>query len=104
MCDGGTQAGQEVPLALLVVSPLDEHRLQTAAQQIGAWWNKEQTNRAAAARGEELPDPLLTTLQKKYCQSSLSEVSFATKTSSKCLHHHLSLWMAEPHKHLQACH
>lgn len=33
--DGGSQAGQEVPLALLAVLPLDEHRLDASAQQVG---------------------------------------------------------------------
>lgn len=40
MRDSSSQAGQEVPLVLLVVSPLDEHRLYASAQQVGAWTNK----------------------------------------------------------------
>lgn len=35
--DRGSQAGQEVSLANLVVLPLDEHRLDASTQQISAW-------------------------------------------------------------------
>lgn len=35
--DRGSQTGQEVSLALLVVLPLDEHRLDASTQQISAW-------------------------------------------------------------------
>lgn len=37
VCDGPTQTGQEVLLALLVVSPLDKNGLQASAQQTGTW-------------------------------------------------------------------
>lgn len=40
MRDGSSQSGQEVPLALLVVFPLDEHRLYASTQQVGAWTNE----------------------------------------------------------------
>lgn len=42
MRDGSSESGQEVPLALLVVFPLDEHRLYASTQQVGAWTNKKE--------------------------------------------------------------
>lgn len=39
MSDGSSQAGQEVALVFSVF-PLDQNRLETSAQQVGAWAEK----------------------------------------------------------------
>lgn len=47
--DGGSQAGQEVALVFLVF-PLDENRLDTSAQQVGAWVEKQNTHNRRQSR------------------------------------------------------
>lgn len=47
VCDGAPQAGQEVLLGLLVVPPLDQHRLLPSTQQVGACSNKPQVHTEA---------------------------------------------------------
>lgn len=48
MSDGSSQAGQEVALVFSVF-PLDQNRLETSAQQVGAWAEKNQTHSQSEA-------------------------------------------------------